>query len=456
MSLISIISQLTMIGFDDSSSPSNPSITNPLFIFAGESNSGGVAPNSSAISSELQSRISVQILNNTNLLFENLDIGTNNLIGHTGLESYQNNSHGWELGLANLVENNIFPNSKVYIVKTGQGGSTISQWNEMGFYWSEFKTRVDAALQIDPTFTPILFYTHGINDAIAGTNIETWKTATIAHFTKIRTRYGNDLPIIWPKLMSTYSAYNTAIDEVVEVTNNCWTVETTDLTLLGDGNHWDYNGMKTMIERMIIKLLENYDFSINFNNSIIIADGNSYVQGNGYIPFTTTISSTSPFNSNGSTVLNFGVGAQTTVDMINDQTSQILNQYQEGVTNILLVVEGGNDIYFNGSVANALLNMEMYCLTARAVGFKIIVSTTIPRDQTTSFGDNSQQYNLKLQEFNDGLISNNTFYDAIIRPDLEPIFLTYTSGGYDGDKVHPNTIGQEKFGELFVNTILSL
>lgn len=53
-----------------------------VFVFTGESNSGGVAPNSEATAEELASTSSVQILNNTTLKFEDLDIGTNNLLDH--------------------------------------------------------------------------------------------------------------------------------------------------------------------------------------------------------------------------------------------------------------------------------------------------------------------------------------------------------------------------------------
>lgn len=191
-------------------------------------------------------------------------------------------------------------------------------------------------------------------------------------------------------------------------------------------------------------------------NAVIVGDGNSYVQGNGYTSFVTVISTTSPFNSNSITFYNFGVGAQTTPNMIADQATQVLPVYVSGVQNILLVCEGGNDIYFNGSVANAVANMRTYCNTARAAGFKVILTTTIRRDQTTTFGDNPTQYNAKLAQFNDSLIADNSFYDALIRPDTDPLFLTYTSGGYDADKVHPNQTGQNRFAALFINAIYEI
>ena len=57
-----------------------------LVVINGESNSGGYALNSEASPRELGRRRSVKILNNTTLAtFDDLDIGVNNLVGHTGL-----------------------------------------------------------------------------------------------------------------------------------------------------------------------------------------------------------------------------------------------------------------------------------------------------------------------------------------------------------------------------------
>ena len=194
---------------------------------------------------------------------------------------------------------------------------------------------------------------------------------------------------------------------------------------------------------------------IGLTDANIIADGNSYVQGNGYTPFPSIIAATSPFNSNGAVFYNFGVGAQTTPQMITDQASQVLSLYDGAVNNILLVVEGGNDIYYNGSASGAITNLDTYCSAARSAGFYVIVSTCIRRDQTTSFGDNPSQYNTKLDSFNT-LLAASTFYDGIIRPDLDAVFATYTSGGYDADHVHPNNTGQQKFADLFITAINDL
>lgn len=238
-----------------------PSVGVPLIIFTGESNSGGYALNTQATSDELLPRAGVQILNNDTLIFEDLDIGTNNLIGHAGLSNGP--THGWELMLANRVEGTTFIPAPCYLVKTGQGASTIAQWDEGdgSGYWTTFQARVDEAIDLLTTLTgsapaPYIFYSQGINDSLASTAVETWKTKTLAHWDKIRAKYGM-VPIVATKFMSYYSTYNTAIDEIVAQRQDTYAVETQDATLR-DTNHWDYAGMKLVSSRMQEVFLQNY------------------------------------------------------------------------------------------------------------------------------------------------------------------------------------------------------
>src|ERR1044072_1981924 len=126
MSVVSIIARMVKKVV-----PVLPPTDTLLFIFNGESNSGGLGANSGATSHELSVRSSIQILNNYTLLFEDLHIGVNNILQHAGFNDSgpNNQNHGWELGLANKVEANAFPQTQAHLVKTGQGGSLINEWN---------------------------------------------------------------------------------------------------------------------------------------------------------------------------------------------------------------------------------------------------------------------------------------------------------------------------------------
>jgi len=229
----------------------------PLIIITGESNAGGYALNTEATSGELAARQSVQILNNTTLTFEDLDIGTNNLIGHSGLANGP--THGLELGLANSVETDDWFDDSIYLIKAGQGASTIAQWAEGQSYWTTFLERVNAGIDLIRATgkIPLIYvlYSQGINDSLASTNADTWKTATIAHLAKIRTLLGY-VPVLMTRLMSpAYDTYNSKIDQIAAADSMNFAVSVTGATLR-DTNHWDYAGMKLIVSRMTALILD--------------------------------------------------------------------------------------------------------------------------------------------------------------------------------------------------------
>lgn len=253
MSIVKIISMM---------SGSGGTTPIPLFVFNGESNSGGYAVNADCTSDELQPRPMLQILNNANFTFENMQIGVNNLIDHAGL--MPNATHGWENGLANEIEAGNVGHSVAYLVKTGQGGTTISQWASGGEYMDTFILRYNTAADLlstaGITYFPIVFYSQGINDAIAGTDVATWKAATVQHFSDIRSLLGPSTYILMTLLMTpgqtgTYGNFNTAMTEIASEDPFSFTISTTGATLR-DGNHWDYGGMKLIASRMVEKMNE--------------------------------------------------------------------------------------------------------------------------------------------------------------------------------------------------------
>lgn len=230
----------------------------PMIIFAGESNSGGYADNSSATPEELAPQPGVQILNNSTFLFEDLDIGTNNLIDHAGLANGV--THGWELQLANSIRaGGDWLEDVIYLVKCGQGASLIADWDENDVYWHKLKSRVDtarialAALGLKPI--PYVFYSQGINDSIYSTPVATWKTATKDYFTRLRQHIGY-APIMMTRLPPDRPDYTAAINEIAREYPWVFPIEVADATLK-DGNHWDYAGMKLIASRMIGNCINN-------------------------------------------------------------------------------------------------------------------------------------------------------------------------------------------------------
>lgn len=244
-----------------------------LFVFTGESNSGGFAPNASASAPELAPRPEVNWWNVNTSVFQSLDIGTNNNLDHAGLTS---STHGIELELANAVAAGRFGSTPVYAVQTGQGGSNVQDWlvgSATGF-WTKFLNRTQAARAAAPsTARIVVFYSQGINDAVgnnlyggagATTDPATWKTRTLAHHAKIRAELGADVLIVMTtfRAISTYIPFNTRIQEIAAesggLTLAIGTPDNTGVEWLPDGNHWSYLGNKTLCERFIDAVLTQF------------------------------------------------------------------------------------------------------------------------------------------------------------------------------------------------------
>ncbi len=232
--------------------PAGASRLVPVFIFQGESNSGGYALNTDATAAELAPRPCVQIFDNIGLQsFSALDIGTNNLLDHSGLPP--TDTHGWELELANQVEAGQWWDSTVYLIKTGQGGSRVDEWGVGSVFWTKFleRTRNGLALLRAMGKVPIVYFwvSHLGNDAIQGTP----EATAFANIKELHTRMVDEVgyaPIIMTKFMDSCagSAWNDAIDQYGVDDHLVLPVEPSQDTR--DANHWNYVGMKFMADQM--------------------------------------------------------------------------------------------------------------------------------------------------------------------------------------------------------------
>lgn len=225
-----------------------------LFIINGESNSGGYALNSEAAIGEIGVQLNVQLFNNNTLIFENLNIGVNNLLAHTGLSNGV--THGFELQIGNKADESILY-ERVHIIKTGQGGSTVGQWNLGGAYMNTFTSRINTAKTLIDfsEYNVVILYSLGINDAIAGTNVTTWKSNVTTKFTNLRNIINlGSTPIIMTEFQGmgggNYSAYITAIQELASTIPDVYSVNVAGAGLR-DTNHWNYAGMKQVANSLL-------------------------------------------------------------------------------------------------------------------------------------------------------------------------------------------------------------
>lgn len=272
-------------------------IPNLAFVFTGESNAGGQALNTSATTEELDPREQVQILNNNSLTFEPLDIGTNNNIGHYQITCCA--THGFELELANKVVANTFPNNPtIHLVKTGQGSSKVAQWDpdwseptisKENNFWTKFTTRTSfAKTQLGANTQWVVWVSLGINDFNGLTPINTYKSSMIAYINNIKadlpgaiivlTQFQSMIPADPNSSKNGLKAFNDTMAEIAESENNVYVIDSTGASLKNDGLHWNYDGMKTVTDRLIDKTKEALDSSSTY---YVRTDGGTATQCTG-------------------------------------------------------------------------------------------------------------------------------------------------------------------------------
>lgn len=250
---------------NEGATPVTPSPNEIFITFFGESGAAGRSNNSDATTAELGVHTSVQIVNNTNLTIQDLNISSS---GNNDLDDYDSvsNTHGWELGLAKAVEAHIFTGvSKVYLAKTGQGRALTGQFNvdanPQPNYWQKFIARTNIVKNYfstnNKTYKTYVVYSQGINNIVLGTSAAQWKTETLAIMARIRAQLGANTVIIMTKFGATFNNYNSVIDEIVASNNNLnKSIDTANLTLQ-DAYHWDYASNKSIINSAITIIRNN-------------------------------------------------------------------------------------------------------------------------------------------------------------------------------------------------------
>lgn len=251
--------------------PSKPTVPaqSILIIFVGESNAGGTADYSVATSTERSQR-ALKIFNNYTQTFQQLLLGFNGLLLHTGL--VDNSGSGLEIGLANKYDSSSFGVHTAFLLKAGQGGSTISQWipSTTPHYYDTLTTRATTAVGLLTAATgnsPRIFivFSQGINDMLASTPAATWKANVETFFTNIRaslatiTGSSAPIPIIMTRFdsMPTNLTYETVIGQIDTEVSDCTAISTIGATLK-DANHWDYYGFRNVLMQAIAPIIASY------------------------------------------------------------------------------------------------------------------------------------------------------------------------------------------------------
>jgi hypothetical protein len=230
-----------------------PSGVRPLcFVFAGESNSGGIGLNTEATAAELAPRSCVQIMNLTSgkFEFESLQIGVNNLRKHRRLGGRETTCHGFELELANAVDEGALPGHRqVHLIKTGQGGSRVQDWAADRPDWQEFRRRIEAGRkQLPADVQWVVWLSLGINDALAGN--KNWKAEMSPYLDRLQQELPGAVIVMTGFQSMGYPEINKAIVELAAGRKGLYAIDSTGAGLI-DKNHWNYAGLKLVARRLI-------------------------------------------------------------------------------------------------------------------------------------------------------------------------------------------------------------
>jgi lysophospholipase L1-like esterase len=247
----------------------------------------------------------------------------------------------------------------------------------------------------------------------------------------------------------------------------------------------------TGCDKMSIRMFHSQNKSggaFDFTNANLRFDGNSWTNygepcfpGESYgagAKYPNQLMALSPWNSNGATMVNLATSGQTTEQMIDGgacamdgsgvrpaATTFIDSGLEEGRPNILVAIEGGNELFFKDKTINeaeTYASLVDYYTARRAAGWKVVAGTILYREWTgasvTPGGDTWPEYNAKVDNIN-ALIRANwaTFADALAdinaAPELDdPTDLTY----YVSDQVHPNGAGRAVIASIVSAAILTI
>lgn len=244
---------------------------NILIIKWGDSISGAYGLNSDATANELAVKTRVKIWDNINNDgFDDLQIGVNNVLDHSGIVPPQTTScNGWELELTNLVYNQNFVNT-LYLVTTGQGGSSSDLWLNNSTIWQKFNTRVSGAIAAIGNAKPLKIYivgSMGINNCIQGVSyVNAYPSDMTTIVSNMRGIVGNDAKIIICKIhtvgtidpFNTYKeTLNTDLLTLAGTLPNFYRIDT-GLVDLVDAYHPSYAGNKIMADIMFGAVIDNF------------------------------------------------------------------------------------------------------------------------------------------------------------------------------------------------------
>jgi lysophospholipase L1-like esterase len=180
-----------------------------------------------------------------------------------------------------------------------------------------------------------------------------------------------------------------------------------------------------------------YEYALSLP-ALVCNQGDSILFGAGGTPNCPTEVATQLLPTNYIYIFNQAVSGTSSIDCVNNLTTQVLNLYQPKVKNVYYLMIGHNDVA-NGSVTPAqyIANIQNIGNQVRAKGFKFIMMTILYSASYTNATCDS--YNTLIRSgwtnWADALLDANQLPNLI-----NPTNLTY----YNADGIHPTSLGSQQ------------
>ncbi len=155
----------------------------------------------------------------------------------------------------------------------------------------------------------------------------------------------------------------------------------------------------------------------------------------------------------GATVINAGLGNEATTEAVT-RIDQVLGDNR---ADVLLLMEGTNDINAQVSVETITFNLQRIATKAEAAGLRVIHGTIIPRlPSANRDGDNRIAAQLAASLRNLAWSERRSLADPfeVFLYQTPNAFTTLYVGG--DDKLHPNAAGYDKLAEVWADQIAAI